>query len=656
MDIPHNLSNIYHRTSGSLLAPFHPLEFNFNTDHYLAFIGRFGIHLSSTLGITNDFSPFHFNITSYQHDSLPSCSTSSNLSKYYTPNSSCHLSFRGFSLLLGGDELIGFSPWRTYGEGFHVDCAPHHILRNIPNMEGSMVPFSTMIPLGYDYTDYPPDDLPHRTVDINHPHNKVNVVFGNLLFMAGDTIHQDTTNSGDARGLHPSLIGYISSSKVDAYLSKCSETTPPIDPIELTPINTLSLDIHQIKNFISSQKRQLLDFLKCATPHIDALRIKSEDPDNLQSSAEFRECYDFLHHTHEYLFPFELSLSREYFHELTLSSPSITQTHHYLSNKLQPPKKFDSIQLISPKPNLPVSDPVLASGRFPIIDCGSQLISPQPNVSFSDPVLASGRVPFIDCGSMTYIRGIEPELLTDPYFLQYFDRPQLHWELYDVSGNGNCGYYVHQCHLEFNKLYPPTTVTQFRKELYQFALNQFQQFKSPNEWWTYFGYEKDETKPKKLERLTDSTDRIKKAIKHRLIGRENFDNGCSKSQHMTQWENWLLFHRFKYDIITFDNNLALFTHIHYDKQNMLRTHAYYIKADVKLLSSWSDSIVQKLAHNPKSVMFRRFIQYNSSSGSRTIGHFQWLKPNLLPTGSLEQPENQLLTPNSLKRSSAYMEF
>lgn len=617
-DIPHHLSTIYHRTSGCLPAPFHPSEFNFDTDHYLSFIAKYGIHISSLLGITNEFSPFHFDIKSYQQDSRPSCTTSSNLSKFFSPNPSFHLSFSGFNLLLGGDELICYSPWKTYGEGFHVDVAPRHILRNIPQMDGCMVPFSTLIPLGFDHIEYAHDELTHRIIDINNPHNKTNVVFGNHLFLTGDTIHQDTTNSGDACGLYPSLIGHISSSKVDLHLPTLIDHSP-IDPVELTPINTLCLDIHQIKNFILSQKRQLLDFLKCATPHMEQLRIQSEDPDNLQSSAQFRECYDFLHHSYDYLFPFELSLSREYFTGLTISLPSSTETPQTISNTFQPTKKFDS----------------------------NQTLNTTSNSSFSsEHVFSSGRVPFLDSGCMTYIRGLELEELTQPNFLQFFDRSRISWQLYDVSGNGNCGFYVHQCHLELHHLLPPITVTQFRKDLYTFAERQFNQLHSPNEWWTYFGIPKNETRPKKLQRLTESTDNLKAKIKFRLIGQHNFENGCSKSKHMTDWENRLLFHRFKYEIVTFHSNQQLFTHIFYDSNNNMRFSNYSIHCDSNKIPSWSDSIVKKLYDNPKSVMFRRFIQLNSSSGSGTIGHFQWLSPKILSAESPQLFPDQVLPPGS----------
>lgn len=360
---PQLISRLYHRTNWSLLAPFHPCEFQVDNNHYLAFIARFGIYLSSSLGITNDFSPFQFDIFSFQIDNLQSSSSTSNLSNYYIPNPNCHLSFRGFSLHLGGDELIGFSPWRTYGEGFHVDIAPPHILRNIPNMESSIVPFSTMIPLGYDDTCYPFHDLPYRTFDIKHPHNKINVIFGNLLLITGDTIYQDTTNRGDKRGLHRTLIWFISSSQVNDHISKSNDPTPLIDPIEISPINTRNLNTPQVNDFI----------------------------------------------------------------------------------------------------------------------------------------------------------------------------------------------------------------TEFRKQLYEFALNQFQQFKSPNEWWTYFGYVKNVTQASRLEKLTESVARMTDEIKQRLIGRDNFKNGCTISEHMSQWENWLLVRRFKYEVVTFDYHLNLFTHNFIDKDNILRT-------------------------------------------------------------------------------------
>lgn len=628
LDISHHFSNIYHRTSGCLLAPFHPKEFHFDVQHYLSFIGRFGIYLSSTLGITNDFSPFHFDITSYIKDSTPSSPSNSNLSQYYIPNPDHHLSFRGLRLLLGGDELIAYSPWRTYGEGFHADVAPSNILRMIPHMNERMVPFTTIIPLGYHPNEYTLDDLPHRILNINHPHHQVKIVFGNILLITGDTIHQDTTNTGNERGLHPTLTASIFSSKVDSYLAENKLSNCPIDPIELTPLNTMYMPIHQIKDFILYQKRQVLDFLKCAIPHLDHLRIHAENPDNLQTSAEFRECYDFLHHSHEYLFPFELSLSREYFTGLIATSPSTISQDPHFNNPFPPYQQFVDIELISSPAHL----------------------------TTIDPVLSNGRVPFPDSGTPTYIRGMQKEELIDSDFLHCFSRPNISWELFDVSGNGNCGYYVHQCHLELHKMFPPMTCTHFRKDLYQFAQSEFDKMTSPNQWWTYFGYKKDSKTPKRIERLTSNMDTKNEEIKYRLIGRDNFDNGCSRGQHMSNWENSLLVHRFKYDVITYDVDSKLFTHLHLEPHTTITTSWYSIAYDFNKIPTWSTRILTKLSHNPKSVLFRRYIQLNSSLGNEQIGHFQWLKPVFQASGSLEPSPQQLQSPTTLKRTPSDMIF
>lgn len=627
-EIPHHQSHIYHRTSGSLLAPFHPLEFTFDGQHYLSFTSRFGLYLSSMLGITDEFSPFHFDIVSYQQESLFSSTTPPNISKFFIPNPKCHLTFRGFSLLLGGDELISFSPWKQYGEGFHVDVAPRHILRNIPTIENLMVPFSTIIPLGFDYNEYTVEDFPHRSMHIHHPNNPIKIVFGNVLFMAGDTIHQETTNIGDSRGLHPSLIGLISSSIVEHHLSISNVSIPPIDPPELTPLNTLSLDIHLVKNFIISQKRHLLDFLKCAIPHIVPIKINSEDPHHLPSSAQFRECYDFLHDCHEYLFPLELSLSRNYFSDISQHPHSSTHTHSTPSTHSAYPKKFDSLQQIEQKPNL----------------------------SLTQDDFTSGRVPFLDTGSFTYIRGLDLESFLDDSFRHYFETSDISWKLYDVSGNGNCGFYVHQCHLELHKMHMPMTATEFRKDLYQFAVNEFQQMKSANEWWTYFGYPKNQTNPKRVEKLNNSTKSYKKLIKQRLIGRKNFDNGCSLAHHMSVWEHWLLIHRFKYDAITFDTELQEFSHTYLDQNNCTKTRTYNIKTKHKLIPSWSAEIFKKLKQDPKSVMVRRFVQLNSSNGSEIIGHFQWLLPVIRNSTISDNTAITFPPPNHLKRSSSSLEL
>jgi hypothetical protein len=222
------------------------------------------------------------------------------------------------------------------GKDFNADVAPSNPLRMIPHINERMVPFATIIPQGYNPNEYTLDDLPHRVLNINHPHHQVKIVFGNILLITGDTIHQDTTNTGNERGLHPTLTASIFISKVDSYLAENKLSNCPIDPIELTPLNTMYMPIHKIKVFILYQKRQVLDFLKCAIPHLDHLRIHVQNPDNLQTSAEFRECYDFLNHSHEYLFPFELSLSREYFTGLIATSPSTISQDPHFNNPFPP--------------------------------------------------------------------------------------------------------------------------------------------------------------------------------------------------------------------------------------------------------------------------------------------------------------------------------
>jgi hypothetical protein len=423
--VPHHSSNIYHRNSGYLLAPFHPDEFEFNDDNYLKFIGRYGVYLVASLGILQDFATFLFDFDSYQQNSYQSSTTTDcNLSHYSITNPSCHLYFRGFSILLGGDELISYSPWKTYGEGFHVDVAPRNILRNIPSLSALTFPFTTLIPLGHHDLEYKPADYPYREVNINHPLNVTKVLFGNVLHIKGDTLYQGTMHMDQNLGLHPAIFGRIDSVLADQHLLELKSPTVCNHPIELTPLKTLNLNILQVKDFILDQKRHSLDFLKCAIVHMSKLRIFPEESTNLQLASELRECYDYLHFSHDYIFPSELSLALEHFSGLTTQPQLSPFPQSVRSSYSNFSKKSDNLENVTIK-----SD------------------SPQ-----TDPILVRGRVRFPPTGKLTYIRGVDPEEFTDPVFLHSFGRTKISWSLYDVAGNGNCGFYVHQCHLELHNI------------------------------------------------------------------------------------------------------------------------------------------------------------------------------------------------------------